>query len=472
MVCFSLERETRFVEITEAVHSRVLHPAVRGVARLRADAHTVFTELSLEGERWGPGPASVGAAVRLSRGGGEPRPPGAGLRPQRRRPGEWCRRSWENRSRSAASTRRTFHDPVTGWLVTTVGPRGQDWAGSSSSAGPPPPRRMSPGGAGGDHACAWLSAPAEESLERQMHCTMPLWGIIHAPYSGPARSTGPGPAAAAPLAGRTLVVVVLRLRDAGTGLATQARLAEAAENVARGVAGAAGCPPSWRGSLDDLRVGVLLALAAPPSGLRARCHWTGSPPRSSTSTPAAEWWSPWGHRLTTIRRRAVPSFLQVGKVRDVAVHQAAGPPLPPAVRPAAARPAAPAAGAMTEAGCRPMWSGSRSCCSPTTPRRRRPHVDPAGRVHLDAGRNNAPAASRAHLSRPCFLRPPAHRIARILGPALDLVGTSPPPPRRAFSAGVSATRPNLSVSTAFPSDRNLLLPVAESILNNQFVKFH
>ncbi|WP_433058097.1 PucR family transcriptional regulator [Dactylosporangium sp. CS-033363] len=120
-----LHRGTPFVAITEAVHSMIIDAQL---AELRAaeEIHQRFTDLSVEGA----GPAEVVAQAALLAGapvvlenlsrqvlahdaaGGS---------------AELLLASWEAHSRAIRPAGRTGYDPGSGWLVTAVGARGQDW---------------------------------------------------------------------------------------------------------------------------------------------------------------------------------------------------------------------------------------------------------------------------------------------------------------------------------------------------------
>ncbi|WP_433217491.1 PucR family transcriptional regulator [Dactylosporangium sp. CS-047395] len=120
-----LHRGTPFVAITEAVHSMIIDAQL---AELRAaeEIHQRFTDLSVEGA----GPAEVVAQAALLAGapvvlenlsrqvlahdaaGGS---------------AELLLASWEAHSRAIRPSGRTGYDAGSGWLVTTVGARGQDW---------------------------------------------------------------------------------------------------------------------------------------------------------------------------------------------------------------------------------------------------------------------------------------------------------------------------------------------------------
>src|SRR4051812_619667 len=120
-----LHRAMPFVRITESVHAMIID---RQLAELRAteEVHQRFTELSVEGAE----PAQVvthaaalaGAPVileNLSRqvlaydAAGEP--------------AELLLDGWESYSRRIRPSGRTGYDGASGWLVTSVGARGQDW---------------------------------------------------------------------------------------------------------------------------------------------------------------------------------------------------------------------------------------------------------------------------------------------------------------------------------------------------------
>ena len=120
-----LRHETRFVEITEAVHQLV---ADAQLAELRAseELHRTFAELAVEGA---DATTVVREAARLAR-----RPvvlenlahqvlayDAAGQPPRE------LLADWETRSRRVRLEARTGVDDASGWLVTQVGARGTDW---------------------------------------------------------------------------------------------------------------------------------------------------------------------------------------------------------------------------------------------------------------------------------------------------------------------------------------------------------
>jgi PucR family transcriptional regulator, purine catabolism regulatory protein len=251
------EREVAFVGITEAVHARIIDEQLaelRGAARL----HEVFTDLAVAGA--GPGEILRQAALLAGR-------PviladlshhvlaceAAGADPGRLLDG------FEARSRAMARPARTWYDPATGWLVTTVGARGEDWGRVILVCDGPP--------AAGDTALVEraaitlalgrLLARQQESLERQAHRTL-LSAVLAQAYAAPGEAEVRARALGLPVAGRQLLGVVVRFRGAAPGLLAQARVLDVAEAVAEA------CRDehvrALVGSLDDERAGALIAL--------------------------------------------------------------------------------------------------------------------------------------------------------------------------------------------------------------------
>ncbi|MCX4471242.1 PucR family transcriptional regulator [Micromonospora sp. NBC_01655] len=120
-----LRRATPFVRVTEAVHALIVDAQLTEL-RATEEIHQRFTELSVEGA----GPAEVvrqaaelsGCPVvleNLSRQVLAYDPAGESA--------ELLLDGWEQHSRRISPAGRTAYDPDSGWLVTTVGARGQDW---------------------------------------------------------------------------------------------------------------------------------------------------------------------------------------------------------------------------------------------------------------------------------------------------------------------------------------------------------
>ncbi|WP_020380094.1 PucR family transcriptional regulator [Nocardiopsis potens] len=405
----SLERETRFVEITEAVHVRVVNRQLEE-SRESERLHEVFTRLSVEGAR----PERVlhevarlsGCPVVLENlshqvllcelGGEDP---------------EAVLASWESRSRTLRSETRTVHDASMGWLATVVGARGQDWGRLIliCGAAPSPRHSMLLERAATTLALGRLLERHQESLERQTHRTI-IAGIVDRSYSDPQEALVRARAVGVPLDGRSLSGLVLRLPDGGTGLSAEARLADGAEAVARA------CRevrlPALVGSLDDVRVGVLLALPRgrdPEPQLQRLAErireLTGTGPVLAVGSPTDD--------IREVRR----SFLEARQVGDVALRQPG--------RLLYRLPDLHLRGLLhlfrdderlqtyveRELGALLAYDARHGS-----------DLTEMLRCYLEAGRNKALAASTAHLSRPAFYER-LRRISRVLGADLDSVET-------------------------------------------------
>jgi len=280
------ERETQFIEITEAVHARIIDAQLaelRSAERL----HQVFTELAVSGA---PAEEVVAQTATLA---GCPvilespahqvlacAPLGADAAS--------LLAGFSGRSRAARLTGRTGYDAASGWLVTVVGARGEDWGRLIMLRGEPP----RPGDAALIERAATTLALGRlldhrrESVERQAHRTI-LSAFLGNGYSDPAEAEARARALGVPVAGRLLVTVVVRVaksatatehgrpgRAAGAASAGASPLAEGA-HTASALAGPARAAsladaladacrqlrlPALVGSLDDERVAALLAL--------------------------------------------------------------------------------------------------------------------------------------------------------------------------------------------------------------------
>ncbi|GAA1761386.1 PucR family transcriptional regulator [Streptomonospora arabica] len=413
----ALEREARFVEITEAVHIRVVN---RQLEELRESErlHEVFTELSVEGAH----PSRVLREIAELSGcpvvlenlahqvlvcdlNGED--PGRLLA------------SWETRSRGVRVSGRTSHDAPTGWLVTMVGARGQDWGRLILITGAAPAARqtMLIERAATTLALGRLLERHQESLERQTHRTI-IAGIIDRAYSDPEEALVRARAVGVPLSGRRLVGLVLRLREAGTGLAAQARLSDTAEGVAR--ACRALRLTALVGSIDDLRVGVLLAV--PDSGkLESHLHRLSEAIRERVGASAVLAVGSTAQGVRDVRR----SFLEARQVGDVALHQEDGDGDGGPDRPFYRLPDLHLRGLLhlfrdderlqtyVERELGPLLDYDARHGSDLTEMLRQ---------YLASGRNKALAAANAHLSRPAFYER-LRRISHVLEADLDSVET-------------------------------------------------
>src|SRR6266568_3782238 len=263
LTLIAFEREVPFVEITEAVHARIID-AQLGELRASERLHEVFTELSVAGAS--PGEIVRQAAILAGRPviladlshrvlACEP----AGTDPARLLTG------FARRSRALRSSGRTAYDEASGWLFTPVGARGEDWGRVILVCDEPP------GGtdtvlierAATTLALGRLLTRHAESLDRQAHRTL-ITGIISQAHADPAEAAVRSRALGVPVDGRQLVAMVLRLRDpsgaSGTlGVSAHARVLDIAD------AAAAACRaervPSLVGTLDDARAGAMLSLS-------------------------------------------------------------------------------------------------------------------------------------------------------------------------------------------------------------------
>ena len=264
LTLIAFEREVPFVEITEAVHARIIDAQLEEL-RASERLHEVFTELSVAG-------ASLDEIVRQAAAlAGRPViladlshrvlacAPGS-ADPARLLAG------FARRSRALASSPgRTAYDPASGWLFTPVGARGEDWGRVILVCDGPP------GGAdtvlieraATTLALGRLLTRHAESVDRQAHRTL-ITGIISQAHADPAEAAVRSRALGVPVDGRQLIAMVLRLRDpAGhpgpLGVSAHARVLDIADAVA--AACRAERVPSLVGTLDDARAGAMLSLS-------------------------------------------------------------------------------------------------------------------------------------------------------------------------------------------------------------------
>jgi purine catabolism regulator len=412
-----LQRETQFIEITEAVHARIIDAQLEEL-RASERLHQVFTDLAVSGAPAGEvvrqAAALCGCPVILENVAHQVLAcEAAGQDTARLLAG------FAARSRAVAPAGRTGYDPASGWLVTVVGARGEDWGRLIMARGSPPePRDLAlVERAATTLALGRLLDHQQESLERQAHRTI-LGAFLGHGYADPADAEARARALGVPVAGRRLLPVVVRLaRGPGTpagpagpgpaGLEAQARALQVADAAA--AACRASRVPALVGSLDDTRVGALLVL----------------PPRADPDAVL-------GRLAGQLRRRlggddvigagsvvdSVPdvqrSFLEAEQVAEVAAQCGAGLPfyrLPdlrlrgllhllrddPRVQAFAERELGPL--------LRSDDAGGGQLLAALT-------------AYLEAGGNKAEAAKRAHLARPTLYER-LRRIEEVLGVSLD-----------------------------------------------------
>jgi purine catabolism regulator len=252
-------REVPFIEITEAVHALIIDDQLD---QLRASArlHEVFTDLAVAGA----GPADILREAALLAGrplvledlshhvlACEP----AGTDPAT------LLADFGTRSAAVPASPRTAYHPGPGWLVTTVGARGEDWGRVILVCGGPPAPvdTVLVERAATTLALGRLLARQQESLERQAHRTL-ISILLAQADADTGEMAAQCRALGVPVTGRQLITAVIRSPDGGAGLLAQARVLDLAEAFADA------CRteriPALVGSLDDVRAGALLSADA------------------------------------------------------------------------------------------------------------------------------------------------------------------------------------------------------------------
>ena len=412
-----LRRATRrSCGITEAVHALIVDAQLTEL-RATEEIHQRFTELSVEGAE----PAEVvrqaaalaGCPVvleNLSRqvlaydAAGDS--------------AELLLDGWEQHSRRIRPAGRTAYDPDTGWLVTTVGARGQDWGRLLlrwQREGPPPSAAVDPARAGRLDAGA---RPADPPRRRGARTADPPHAADRAARPHPPGRRG---GAAGPRAGRAPGTPAPGRRGGPLPRATsprrrrpQARLRDLAEAVGQALREAK--LAGLTSALDDQAVGALLALRGPGDEDRALEAFAAALRRvRGTAAVVVAAGLRRGHAA---RGPAVAGRGAAGRRR--------GPPRParragvPAAARRARRAAAPAARRAAAADVRRAGAGRR--CWRTTPGTPRSSCSARCGPTWTRAATSPPRPSAAHLSRPAFYERLA-RIDRILDADLDAVDT-------------------------------------------------
>jgi purine catabolism regulator len=419
LVLVELTQEVRFAAVTEAVHARIVDAQL---AELRAsdEVHAAFTDLTVEGA---PPTEIVRQVARMS---GRPvvlenlahqvlAVDAAGEDVSTVLDG------WEDRSRAVRVAERTAYDAGSGWLLTTVGARGQDWGRLVlvTDAAPTVRDSMLLERGAATVALSRLVERDRESLERQSHRTL-LTGII-AGSVALTETTARAQALGVPLEGRALVSVLVRLNHGPTGpaLETQERLRDFAETVSAAVRDTRAV--GLVGGVDDMTVGVLLSLPPREDVDKALERLSAALTKRAASgrvvVAADDWVMAVGSIVSSVRdvRRA---FLEAAQVADAAPSGDDG-----VARPYYRLPDVRLRGLLhllrdddrlqtfVERELGPLLAHDAHHSS-----------DLLGvlRTYLAAGRNKSAAADAAHMSRPSFYER-LHRIERVLSVDLDSV---------------------------------------------------
>ncbi|MGC4864532.1 PucR family transcriptional regulator [Micromonospora sp. DT53] len=279
-----LRRATPFVRITEAVHALIVDAQLTEL-RATEEIHQRFNDLSVEG-------ADAAEVIRqaaelsgcpvvlenLSRQvlGYDPAGESA----------ELLLDGWEQHSRRIRPAGRTAYDADSGWLVTTVGARGQDWGRLllrwPASGDVPSARAIEPTAASPTRLTILIERAAStlalgrlirrdaEGLERQIHRTL-LTALLD--HSRPVDEVGlRAKALGVVLDRRHLVGVMVRHRaddpagEVGPEV-SQARLRDLSEAVGQALREAK--LTALTSAVDDNSVGALLALPDPAAEDRA-----------------------------------------------------------------------------------------------------------------------------------------------------------------------------------------------------------
>ncbi|MEU5553851.1 PucR family transcriptional regulator [Micromonospora sp. NPDC047793] len=458
MPLVELRRATPFVRVTEAVHALIVDAQLTEL-RAAEEIHQRFTELSVEG-------ADPGEVVRqaaelsgcpvvlenLSRQvlAYDPARENAELLLDR----------WEQHSRRIRPAGRTVYDPDSGWLVTMVGARGEDWgrlllrwpgggewnsARDAVTGAISPPTRLTilVERAASTLALGRLIRRDAEGLERQIHRTL-LTALLDRsrPVDEVAlRARGLGLV----LERRHLVGVVVRHRadepdsgSTGTGDGDEpgpARLRDLAEAVGQAVREAN--LTGLTSAVDDQAVGALLALPDPAAEERALASFAAAlrrtRPESRPSDPAATRAVGGGKGAEPGRgaggliiaagsgvsslREAGRSLIEARQVAEAARNDRRDLPI-------FRLPHVGLAGLLhllrDEPRLQTFVERELGALLAYDARHPREHLLGTLRAYLEQGRNKSAAAAAAHLSRPAFYERLA-RIGRILDVDLDSV---------------------------------------------------
>ncbi|MGW3783740.1 PucR family transcriptional regulator [Micromonospora chokoriensis] len=435
-----LRRATPFVRITEAVHALIVDAQLTEL-RATEEIHQRFNDLSVEG-------ADTAEVIRqaaelsgcpvvlenLSRQvlGYDPAGESA----------ELLLDGWEQHSRRIPLTGRTAYDPDSGWLVTAVGARGQDWGrlllrwpasgdvpsaqSGEPTAGPPTRLTILLERAASTLALGRLIRRDAEGLERQIHRTL-LTALLD--HSRPVDEVAlRAKALGVVLDRRHLVGVMVRHRaedlvGENGPEAGQARLRDLSEAVGQALREAK--LTALTSAVDDNSVGVLLALTDPAAEDRALSAFATTLRRVRLDSGTARGVGAGalivaaGSGVASLReaRRSLVEARQIAEAarrdrRDLPIFRL---------------PHVGLAGLLhllrDEPRLQTFVERELGALLEYDARHPREQLLDTLRAYLEQGRNKTAGAAAAHLSRPAFYERLA-RIARILDVDLDSVEAS------------------------------------------------
>ncbi|HKN95796.1 MAG TPA: PucR family transcriptional regulator [Pseudonocardiaceae bacterium] len=299
----TLAEETRFVSVTEAVIA-LIRDAQLAELRAAEQVHETFTALTVSGAEPAEVLREVARTARLpvvleTLSHDVLAYDSAGTDPTA------LLADWRARSRKVAVRERTGYDVDSGWLVTVVGARGDDWGRLVLVCPEQPqhPQVVVVERAASALAVHRLLARDRETLERQTHRT--LLTELLAPGALPADLTARAAALGVPLERHILVGVAVRPRTAEAdlpALAAQELLRDIADATALAARRAA--VPALVGAVDDVSVRALIAVDRPGTVPDERADAVVAPVLRRLATGI--------HRAVRPNPRALPVVVAVG----------------------------------------------------------------------------------------------------------------------------------------------------------------
>jgi purine catabolism regulator len=269
-----LRRFTRFIEVTEDVHSQIVDIQVEEL-RASERIHATFTELAVEGIGF------EDIVRQVARMAGCPvvlenlvhrmlTYDTAG------RPAEEVLANWEALSRSVRAESRTAYDPALDWLVSSVGARGNDWGRLVliSPKGPLKRMEMLAERAASTLALSRLLERDDKTIDLHVHGT--LLASLLSPTQPIEALALEAEAVGVPLLNRRVVGLAIRLGEPVAADATRRQvdlrtLADSASAAAR-----AAKLFALVGLVEDYTVALLLSLPANADERAVLERWTDS----------------------------------------------------------------------------------------------------------------------------------------------------------------------------------------------------